>query len=125
MLVKNGDSTWYLFRSGYAAVNKNTEETFYQVLIDGNYQLLKCTAKTNLLYKDEELPEEKRNALKVMLYGCMPDNKIAEIKKDKESPVINIPGHTEKIMKVADEHNLKLNKDKALIKLFEYLNEGK
>jgi hypothetical protein len=125
MLVQEGDSTYLTFRNAYPAVNKNTGETYYQVIVDGKYQLLKCTAKTNLLYKDEELPEEKRNPIKEMLYAVTPDNQIVEIKKDREYQLSKVSGYATTIQKVLEENKLKLNKEKSLIKLFELLNELK
>lgn len=125
MLIREGDSTWFTFRSTYPAVNKNTSETFYQVIVDGKYQLLKCTAKTNLLYKDEDLPEERRNPIKEMMYATFPDNTIMEIREGRENLLTQVPNYGDTIKKVVEEHKLKLNKDKQLVKLFELLNETK
>ncbi|HEX6332778.1 MAG TPA: hypothetical protein VFZ78_01050, partial [Flavisolibacter sp.] len=39
------DSVTFVFRCTYPDIDKNTGETFYEVITDGRFQLLRCKAK--------------------------------------------------------------------------------
>ncbi len=122
MLIIKGDSAYVTYKSGFPSIHKNTGETFYEVIVDGKYELLKCRAKTIGLYK-EDVPEERRsNQIKEMLYALLPDGQIVEIKKDKDY-LYALPKYGDTIKNIADSKKLKLKNEKGLIQLFEYLNE--
>lgn len=117
---KKGNSP-VTFRSTYPAIGKNSEETFYQVLSDGNFQLLKCRAKTNGLYKETDTVEEK-NFMKEVLYAYLPNKKMVIVKKDKDQIISQMPEYASAIRKIIDSEKLKLKNESALIKLFSLLN---
>ena len=121
-LLKKSDTVTVAYRNNYPAVDKNTQETFYEVLVDGNYQLLRCKAKTIHLYKDEEVPEEKRDYSKELFYALLPGNKMVQLKKDKEFVLKQMPGQAETIKTLAAEHKLKLKNEAQLVELFQLLN---
>ncbi len=122
-LVQKNDSVLFWFRSFYPAVDKNTQETFYQVLVDGPFQLLKCKAKTIHLYKDENVPEEKRDYSKELFYAFLPNNQIVSIQKDKESILKQMPAYAQQVNAVIDNEKLKIKNEKSLTRLFQLLNE--
>ena len=119
------ESTSLLFRSYYPAIHKNTEETFYEVLIDGNFQLLKCKAKTIGLYKDLNLPEEERTYTKELLYALLPNGYIVMVKKDKDFLLKEMADHAAAIQKICSDEKLKLKNEAQLKELFAALNQLK
>lgn len=122
MLIIKGDSGYITYKNGFPAIHKNSGETFYEVMVDGKYELLKCRAKTIGLYK-EDVPEERRsNQIKEMLYALLPDGQIVEIKKDKDY-LCALPKYGDTIKNITDAKKLKLKNEKGLIELFEYLNQ--
>ena len=121
-LLKKSDTVTVAYRNNYPAVDKNTQETFYEILVDGDYQLLRCKAKTIHLYKDEEVPEEKRDYSKELFYALLPGNKMVQLKKDKEFVLKQMPGQAETIKTLAAEHKLKLKNEAQLVELFQLLN---
>ena len=117
------DTLQLLYRSTYPAIHKNTEETFYEVLVDGTFQLLRCKAKTIALYKDQDLPEEERNYSKELLYAWLPDGTMVQVKKDKEYLLKEMPKYANAIQRICAERKLKLKNETQLIQLFSALNE--
>lgn len=122
MLVNNGDSGYVTFRSAYPPIHKNTGETFYQVMVDGKYQLLKCKAKTIALYKEDVPEDHRKEQIREMLYALLPGGQMVEIKKDKDY-LYGLPPVGDTIKQVAEAKNLRLKNDKNLIELFELLNQ--
>jgi|GEM_PF-1115466 len=122
LLVIKGDSTFVTFRNGFPPIHKNTGETFYQVMVDGKFQLLKCKAKTIALYKDEVPEEQRKEDIKELMYALLPDGQIVIIKKDKDY-LYTLPKYGDAIKNIAESKKLKLKNEKSIVELFEYLNE--
>ena len=121
--VGKEDSVSILYRSLYPAIHKNTDETFYEVLIDGNFQLLKCKAKTIGLYKDLNLPEEERTYTKELLYALLPNGNMVVVKKDKEFLLKEMAEYSVAIQKICSDEKLKLKNEAQLKELFASLNQ--
>lgn len=122
LLLIKGDSSYVTFRNAYPPIHKNTGETFYEVVVDGKFQLLKCKAKTIGLYK-EDVPEDRRkDQIREMMYALLPGGQMIEIKKDK-GYLYTIPQYGTLIKNMAESKKLKLKNEKALKELFQYLNE--
>lgn len=122
MTIK-GDSADVVFRNSYPAIERNTEETFYEVLVDGNFQLLKCRAKTIYLHKDEnDKAKEPKNFNKSLLYAYLPDNKIILIKKDSEYLMEQAPQYASAIKNILQTHKIKLRNEESIKELFQHLN---
>jgi len=120
-LIIRKDTLGMLYRSSYPAVNMNTTETFYEVLVDGNIQLLRCRAKNVGMYKDETQPEQKRFTEKEQLY-IYTDGKMVKIKKDKDDILAALPHLAKKIDRIVDEERLKLKHEEGIRKLVAALN---
>ena len=56
----NKDTVHMLYRRFYAPIQANSPATFYKVLVEAKLQLLKCSAKTILLFKEPGTPEQRR-----------------------------------------------------------------
>lgn len=122
LLVIKGDSTFVTFRNAFPPIHKNTGETFYQVVVDGKFQLLKCKAKTISLYKEEVPEEQRKNDIKELIYAVFPDGQIVIIKKEKDY-LYSLPKYGDTIKNMAESKKLKLKNEKSIVELFEYLNE--
>lgn len=122
LLLIKGDTTYVTFRNSYPPVHKNTGETFYEVLVDGKFQLLSCKAKTIGLYKENVPEDQRKDQIKEMIYAFFPDGQMVEIKKDKDY-LYTLPKYGEVIKSMATSKKLKLKNEKALKELFQYLNE--
>lgn len=122
LLVVKGDSTFVPFRNGFPPIHKNTGETFYQVMVDGKFQLLKCKAKTIGLYKAEVPEEQRKEDIKELMYALLPYGQIVIIKKDKDY-LYALPKYGDAIKNIAESKKLKLKNEKSIVELFEYLNE--
>jgi hypothetical protein len=121
LIVKN-DSTVVVYRSAYPLIQKNTEETFYEVLVDGTFQLLKCKAKTIHLYKDEDVPEERRDYSKELFYAFVPGGKLVLIKKDADAILEALPDHAPAIRNILQDKKIRVKNESGLKELFRKLN---
>ncbi|MBI3139668.1 MAG: hypothetical protein HYZ15_13910 [Sphingobacteriales bacterium] len=116
------DSLTLLYRSGFTAFQANTTETFYQVLVDGKVQLLKCRAKSILLIRDKDLPEEKRTELKELYFACLPGNKLQMLPLNAERIKASMPEYAAKIATILKKEHIKLKNEAKLTELFVHLN---
>ena len=123
-LLRKGDSSRVTFRSFFPSIQKNTPETFYEVLVDGKIQLLKCKAKTIYLYKDQDIPEEERRYNKELLYAFLPGDKIVAIKRHKENLLMQLPDFAAAIQSILEPKKIKLKSEESLKQLFRLLNEA-
>jgi hypothetical protein len=121
-LIVAKDTLGMVFRSSYPSINNHTSETFYEVLVDGKIQLLKCRAKNVGLYKDTDQPEQKRFTEKEQLYVYV-DGEMVKIRKDKEDILKALPKYAKKIEAIQDDLRLKLKNEEGLMKLFFELNK--
>ncbi len=116
------DSLLLHYRSGLPAFQANTTETFYQLLVDGKFQLLKCRAKSILLIRDTELPEEKRTELKELYFAYLPGNKLQMLPLDADRIKASMPDYAAKIAAILKKEHLKLKNEAKLTELFVHLN---
>jgi hypothetical protein len=122
-IPKIGDSVRTLYRNGFPSVDRNTEETFYEVLTDGKFQLLRYHSKVVDEVKLYNGPEKKKFMPKDMLFALVPGQKIVKLKKDKESVLQALPDYAPVINKIVAEKKLKLKKVEDITTLFSLLNE--
>jgi len=122
-LLMGEDTAKVLYRSSYPAVNFNTTETFYEIVVDGNtMQLLWCRSKAVNLYKDKNQPEQRRNTEKEQWYVHLPEGKMVKIKKDKQDILNALPQYADRISLIIKEKGLKMKDPDDFIQLFASLN---
>ncbi|HYC29239.1 MAG TPA: hypothetical protein VEB42_10490, partial [Chitinophagaceae bacterium] len=122
-LLIGEDTAKVLYRSSYPAVNNNTPETFYEIVVDGStMQLLWCRAKNVNMYKDETQPEERRQTEREQWYVHLPEGKMVKIKKDKDAIVKALPQYADRINEIIKTKGLKLKEPDDFIQLFASLN---
>ncbi|MBI5373259.1 MAG: hypothetical protein HZA79_14650 [Sphingobacteriales bacterium] len=117
-----GDSLTLKYRSRFPAFQANTPETFYQVLVDAKIQLLKCRAKSILLIRDKELPEEKRGGLKELYFAYLPGGKLQVVPLDADGIKASMPDYSGKIEGILKKEHIRLKNEEKLVKLFIHLN---
>ena len=122
-LLLGQDTGKVIYRNSYPAVNYNTPETFYEIVVDGStLQLLWCRAKNVNLYKDASQPEERRHTEKEQWYVHLPEGKMVKIKRDKESITNALPQYADRINEIIKSKGLKLKEADDFIQLFASLN---
>jgi hypothetical protein len=121
-LVVGLDTAKVLYRSSYPAVNYNTNETFYEVVVDANIQLLWCRAKNVNMYKDASQPEGRRNTEKEQWYVHLPEGKMVKIKKDRNDIIKALPEYADRINQIIKEKGLRVKDSEDFVQLFAHLN---
>jgi len=122
-MVRNNDSTFITFRNSYPLFQSNTPQTFYEVLVDGNIQLLKCRAKSIYMFKEPDILDKKKPAHKELLFAYLPGGKMITVKKDINALMEKMPEYAQLIKEIETKHNLKVKNEKKLCELFTYLNK--
>ena len=124
MLVEKNDSLRVKFRNFYPPIHQNTSEIFYEVMVDGEFQLLRCRAKTIYQFKEQDIPEDQRRYNKELLYAYFPNKQIVLIKKDKDQLLEQVPPEfREQIKSIIESKKIKVKNEEGLKKLFSVLNE--
>ena len=112
------DSILMKFKCQLPAIQTNNSETFYEVLVDGDIKLLKCRAKSILLFKDKNLPEE----IKQLYFAELPGNKLVMIPMDADGIKEKLPDYNTEITAILKKEHIKLKNENKLAELFVHLN---
>lgn len=119
----NKDTVHMLYRRFYPAIQSNTRATFYRVLVEAGIQLLKCNAKSILLFKDPEKPEQHREDPPDHLYfASLPDGKIVQIAPRMENLLKQLPQYSSTINTILQKEKIKVKDEQRLIQFFIHLN---
>lgn len=121
-LVAKGDTNLITYRNGFPPIQRNNEETYYEVVNEGKISLLKCKAKTIYMIREENVPEALRNYSREMYYALLPGNKLVPIKKDKADILKQLPEYATIIEEILKDKKLKIKTDQSLKELFVYLD---
>ncbi len=116
-------STAVLFRSGYTPIDKNTAETFYEVLAKGPVQLLKLRQKEIREFSQLNAPKEKQFEDIETLYVFLPNYRIEKIRKNKNDILKALPEHADALKKILETKKLNLKNEEGLVTLFNELNK--
>ncbi len=106
-----------LFRSGYAANESRTENSFYQVLVDGGTQLLKRINKTITEQKTYGSAVLKKQFQSTESFYMVKAGEIRKIKKDKKA-IYEVLGNKAAEMDnyiASNKLNLKIDNDMAML----------
>jgi hypothetical protein len=112
-----------VFRNGYPAIERNNAETFYEVLADGKFQLLKYRVKRLQTRQGYSDAQKQGYSDKEQLYALLPEGRIVSLKKSKDDLIEAMPAYADAIKKWADEKKLKLKNEEQITQLFIKLNE--
>ncbi len=116
------DSILMKFKCLLPTIQANGPETFYEVLVDGKVKLLKCRAKSILLFKDKDLPEEKRGEIHQLYFAELPDNKLVMIPMDADALKEKLPEYSTTISEILKKEHIRLKNENKLAELFVNLN---
>jgi hypothetical protein len=111
------------FKNGYPAIQKNNENTYYQVLVDGPMQLLKYSYKTLAQRAEYGQTAKYEYQLWQELYAYNANSKTITKIKDKSSLINAFPDYAKTINDFAAQKNSKLKSEYELTDLFHSLNQ--
>lgn len=111
------------FQAGFAAVDKQTDRTFYQVLDSGKVKLLKHLLVT---YSDER-PFNSAVTTRVFkttetLYSSLPDGQMVKVAKNKEAIINILAGKKQQVEAFINSKGYKCKKEQEIIAVFNYYN---
>jgi len=106
----------------YPAIQANTSATFYQVLVEGKIELLKCRSKSILLFKNPDMPEERKKDPEFLYFASMPGGKIVQIETDAAVILKNMQEYDWVIREVMKREKLKPKDEDKLVELFVLLH---
>lgn len=78
------------FRSGFPSMDKNTDRSFYQVLVDGNAKLLKKYSKKITENRAYNSATVEKKIVDNVNYFIFEDGKITSIRKDKKALIAGL-----------------------------------
>jgi hypothetical protein len=112
-----------VFRCGYPPIGKNTISSYYEVLVKNKLSLLihrnkKITEKNNGLSGPEKIFTDSET----WYVFDMGEQKITEIKKNKNALVKALPKYEKNIESIIEKNGLDLKKNEDWIVLFNALN---
>lgn len=116
------DSSIFTFASSYPAIQSNSPATFYQVVVPGKIQLLKCRAKSIYLFKEPSLVEGRKKEPKALYFAYLPGEEMVLLRNDEDELIKRMPAYATSIQKIIKEHHIKLKNEEKLAELFTYLN---
>lgn len=117
------DSATLIFKRFYPAFQSNSPETFYQVLVPGKIQLLKCRAKSIYLFKEPALADNRKKEPKALYFAYLPGDKMVLLRKDEDELITRMPDYAASIKKIIKEYHIKLKNEEKLVALFTHLND--
>ncbi len=120
--LKEGDSVALLFRNGYPAADRNTSDTYYEVLVEGKIQLLKQYQKNLITFKPYNQPEKQEFSDKERFF-IFYSGQMLQVKKDKESISSALSAQVEKIRLWCEQNKSRLKTEKEIAALISYLNQ--
>lgn len=119
------DGTVRVFRKGFPPVGGNSINTFYEVVADGKYSLLKLHAKRIVEKRDiNRVPVQEMTNAEFWYVSDGSKGQIVEIRHNKTSLMDALPGQAEAIKTIIQEKKLKMKSDQDWIALFNELNKG-
>lgn len=117
------DSLNLLFRRFFPSIEKNTESTFYRVLVHGRFQLLSCEEKSAELIRDQSVLEGKIKKHQAKAYFTYtPDNKMHLISLDESRLANELSAYKQIIEKILHGKKLKIRNESQLVDFFIDLN---
>ena len=112
-----------VFRCAYPSVGRNNEKTFYQVIANDRIQLLRHYGKSIIESVNlASAPDKSFFDSETWFVYNASENKITQIKKNKNSLEDAIPQYSNIIQSIIQERNLKLKTENEWASLFDELN---
>ena len=112
----------YRFQTGFPAVDKQNNNTFYQVLVEGHINLLKLTTKYLTEQKNELSGEIMRLFETYEDYYLFAKDSMKRIKKDKNFILGELADNQEAVADYIRANKLNLKNQAGLVQLFSFYN---
>jgi len=113
----------FVFRKGFPSIGAATEETFYQVLVDGKVKLLRLFVKNISEVKQIIESSVHRSFEDEEKYFILRDNKMLTVTKDKGSLTDLLPDKSAELKIFIDEHQLKMRSIEDFVRVVTKFNE--
>ncbi len=110
------------FRNGFGPTGKNTDKSFYEVLVDGTIQLLKKTTATIAESKEYNATLVHREVAKDIRYYLVKSGQINPLKREEKSILTLADDKADRLKAYIKANNLNLKNDDDLAKLIVYYN---
>lgn len=121
-VIRIGKQDSMLFRNGFPSLNKETESTYYQVLLEANSILL-CLHQKEVVNEGQLVAKTiYRRINDVPKYVLYYKGQMIELKGDKTTVSDSFPGHKEALQKYISEQGLKFRDVTDYIQLLKYFN---
>lgn len=111
-----------VFRSGYQEVDNNTQQTFYQVLYDGEVSLIKEQGKLISESRAYNSASVNKKFLNFESYYLVRDNQPVQVKKNKNAILLALKTKKAELEGFIDKNKLDLKQEPDLVMLVEYYN---
>ncbi len=111
-----------IFRNGFPAVDGNNEKSYYEVLADGKYQLLKRTSKDIVEERAPGATFATKQIKPTVRYYMTTPTGLVKVRKDKKGILAVLKDKSTEIAKFAENNNLSFKEDEDLAKLVTYYN---
>lgn len=109
------------FKSGFPPIDKFTDLTFYEVLVDVNAKLLKKVSKKITESRAYNSATTVKNIVDNISYYIFEDDKLSSVKKDKKSLIAAV-SKKDKIQNYFAEKENSIKKEEDLVKAVERYN---
>jgi hypothetical protein len=121
----NGKLVFYKFQTGFPIIDKNTAYSFYQVLSDGDIQLLKLIKKEIVETKDVMSGEVRKEFVLYEEYYIYHDEIITKLKKEKDFVLGLMKEEQQKTNEYLKGRKMNYKNIGMLTELFDYYNSLK
>lgn len=112
-----------VFRRNFPPVGGNSIGTFYEVIADGKYSLLKLHAKRIVEKRDlNHVPVQEMTNAEFWYVSDGSKGQIVEVRHNKNALIEALPGQAEVIRTIIQEKKLKMKSDEDWVTLFNALN---
>lgn len=122
-VLKPANSPELLFQNGFAAVEQQDAKTFYQVLQNGAYRLLKLTRKQIVTLSQYSGPDTREYQSIETYYIAREDGTVVRIRKDKSSVLKALPDSEGKLAAWMSKTGNTCKSEAALAAVIKAFNE--
>ena len=110
------------YRNGYQDVSNTTPKSYFEVIGDGNLQLIKKTTKSVSETKEYNSATKVKAFQDYTRYFLVIAGKTVPVKNDKKSILATIPDKQQQLQTFAKLNNLNFKSDADLAKLMNFYN---
>lgn len=117
------NNPWILIRTGYPDLHLRQPNAFYQVISDGEIQLLKSIAKFIDTRKNELSGEVSKDFAGLVEYYVFANNRIERLKREKSAVLAFMGKEAGKMSDWMNQHKGNFKNEDYLIEIFGHFNQ--